>query len=840
MHNVDAIQHGVPHGPDTSPYRIPVTAQIIIAFSGLKVLGLVLLATPLVPGHQSEVPALIGALAWAGCAAVLLAAHDRSVRTANIGIVVLLVASVFAAPAVRRAVEHVPPLLPLTDICFDTFIPWFLGRFLLEFPQPRTGRAARWLGIATRIALVYGAILFVVTLFRTVGADIPKPWPPALFERNVDNRVYWGPFLTFCMALVAAGFIGHRGWLADDRRRGRRLLIATILCLAPYAIQSVGTLVAEWRHTGSPNALRGLPLALLTFSNYFMPLLIVRAVLTGRHVRVRLVLRRLLRSTLASPFLLSLAAVPPVVVAIRMWILRDGPVTDALPPTAVAWLLVAAAAGMARHWQRPLLRATDARFFRDHYDPADALAEISPRLRLAASLDEFVAVLTSGIDRVLRPWRVTVLVRNESGSHFVSMFAAADPLPAASVLAELASQHRVPLDTSVAGPKSPLRWLPLAERLWLVDSSAHVLVPLSATDRTLLGVVAISERRSRRPLDDGDRRWLADLADVAARTLETRTAVRDDDTANHWHIGPIDQHARARECPDCGAVSGADQRLCPECDSPLDASDLPLVLFGKFQFQRRVGRGGQGVVYRARDLSLDRPVAIKALPGTSPEHAERLRHEARVMAAVTHRHLAVVYGMESWRGQPLLLCEFMEQGTLADRLDRAPLPANDALMLGIMLADALGVLHARNLLHRDIKPSNIGYDAAGVPKLLDFGLVHLLSHDTAAIPFAGTPLYMSPEALAGAAPSHAFDVWSLHVLLYEAIAGRHPFRRKTAEGTMRAVAKDTPLPLTVAGGLSPERTARLAQYFSNALSKDPARRPRSTAEAATALRELMD
>lgn len=839
MHNVDAIHHGVPHGPDTSPYRIPLMSQVIIAVSGLKVLALFLLTTPLLTvGQPPEIPALIGALMWAGCAAVLLAAHDRSLRSANIGIVVLLVASVFAAPAVRRSFGLVPTLLPLTDICFDTFIPWFLGRFLLEFPQPRTGRAARWLGWATRIAFVYGAILFVVTLVRTVGADVPKPWPESLFDRNLANRVYWAPFLSFCLALLATGFIGHRGWLPEDRRRGRRLLIATLLCLAPWAIQSAGMLVAAMRHS-ELNVLRGLPLAMLTIGTFLVPLLIVRAVLSDRHVRVRLVLRRLLRSTLASPLLLSLAVVPPVVVAIRVWVLRDGPVTGALPPTALAWLLVAAVAWMGRRWQRPLLRATDARFFRDHYDMDDALAEISPRLRLAASLDEFVAVLTSGIDRVLRPWRVTVLVRSESGSHFVSMFAAADPLPTDSVLADIASRHRAPLDTSVAGPQSPLRWLPLAERLWLVDSSAHLLVPLAATDGTLLGVIAISERRSRRPLDDGDRRWLSDLADVAARTIESRTAARDDAALSHWRIGPIDQHARARECPGCGAVSSADERLCPDCDRPLEASELPLVLFGKFQFQRRVGRGGQGVVYRARDLSLDRAVAIKALPGTSPEHAERLRHEARVMAAVTHRHLAVVYGMESWRGQPLLLCEFMEQGTLADRLDRAPLPAADALTLGVMLAEALGVLHERHLLHRDIKPSNIGYDAAGVPKLLDFGLVHLLSQDTASMPFAGTPLYMSPEALAGAAPSHAFDVWSLHVLLYEAIAGSHPFRRKTAEGTMRAVARDTPLPLTVAGGLTPDRTARLARYFSDALSKDPARRPQSTTEAAAAFRELM-
>ena len=111
-------------------------------------------------------------------------------------------------------------------------------------------------------------------------------------------------------------------------------------------------------------------------------------------------------------------------------------------------------------------------------------------------------------------------------------------------------------------------------------------------------------------------------------------------------------------------------------------------MFGKFRFDERVGHGGMGVVYRATDLALDRVVAIKTLPGTSPEASQRLRSEAKAMAAVVHRHLATIYGSESWRGRPMLICEFMTDGTLADRLKHEALSVDEALCLGMALAEA--------------------------------------------------------------------------------------------------------------------------------------------------------
>jgi serine/threonine protein kinase len=219
------------------------------------------------------------------------------------------------------------------------------------------------------------------------------------------------------------------------------------------------------------------------------------------------------------------------------------------------------------------------------------------------------------------------------------------------------------------------------------------------------------------------------------------------------------------------------------------------------------GRGGMGVVYRARDLELHRAVALKTLPGVAPQGALRLRHEARSMAALVHPNLALIFGAESWRGVPVLVVEYLGGGTLAQRLP-GPLPVREVLGWGVLLANALEAMHSNGILHRDVKPSNIGFTSDGTPKLLDFGLARLIT-EAGAAPTAstdwsagensnpnltrsgrvvGTPLYLSPEALKGAAPRPAQDLWALSMALYEAMEGKHPCRGLPALDAERTLA----------------------------------------------------
>ena len=166
-------------------------------------------------------------------------------------------------------------------------------------------------------------------------------------------------------------------------------------------------------------------------------------------------------------------------------------------------------------------------------------------------------------------------------------------------------------------------------------------------------------------------------------------------------------------------------------------------------------------------------MAVKTLVGVSGAGQSGLKSEARAMATVTHGAVAQIYGIESWRGQPFLVAEYLSGGTLADRLARGPLPGLRAVALTTALAEALAALHEAGYLHGDVKPSNIGFTSNRSPKLLDFGLARLV--DDAAPLAGGTVPYLSPEVLSGRPAGEADDVWSLCVVLYEMASGRHPF-----------------------------------------------------------------
>ena len=222
----------------------------------------------------------------------------------------------------------------------------------------------------------------------------------------------------------------------------------------------------------------------------------------------------------------------------------------------------------------------------------------------------------------------------------------------------------------------------------------------------------------------------------------------------------------------CGCVTNAGEP--PECDcgSAHVEMEAPKLLAGKFRLTRRLGSGGMGSVYLARDLRLERDVAIKTLTGVSVFRLMKSKPEAWAMATVTHPAVAQIYGIESWRSRPFLVVEFLPRGTLADRLRRGPVPAARAVRLTALLTDALEALHEAGYLHGDIKPGNVGFASDGWPKLLDFGLARETNDITSA---GGTERYLSPEVLSGRPADEADDVWSLCVMLYEMVSGEHPF-----------------------------------------------------------------
>lgn len=840
-----------------SPHELSWPTRLLAITAGTKALVAMLAATPLAPAIADSsglaTQTVLANLPWLVPALVLLLANGRQFRTGSLGVAMLLVASGSTAAVTQLMVGGAPFVEPLLYVVPSVFAPYFVGRFLLEFPQPRTGRSARWLVTATRVAGGIGCVRFAAALASPLLDGLHQPFLYQLISGGVDPRV--GPFLNSALFLLVLGFsfIGFRGLLAEDRRRHERLFLGWAILIATLAARLMKSLYvdSDGNSLGVPYTPLRTLLGILTIAWAVAPSLIAYRALEGRHWQLREVVRRGVRVLLSPQLLAAAAIVPLTATALVIYIRQDQIVSEVFSSTTLAWMVVAALSAVTLYSRRRLLHAFNRAFFREHYDAGETLFTVTNGMRQSRGIDEMVAHLTSGIDRALRPYRVVVLVRDESATQFVPLFGSAEPLPASALLIDLLTVGRGVLDTPLAGGTSPMRWLPQDERYWLVDCGARLVVPLHGSDGTLNGLIAVGDRKSGRTYSDDDRLWLSALAESASLTIEAHSSPAPAEAgpgaaSTSWRVGLVQRHARALECDACGHIDEASAAVCDRCGSPLVPSLVPHLLFGKFRFEQRIGRGGMGVVYRARDLALERPVAVKLLPSATPEYSELLRLEARAMAAVTHRHLAVVYGVEAWRGQPLLVCEYMAHGTLADQLSKGPMATGDVLALGLALAEALAVVHARHLLHRDIKPSNIGFDHTGVPKLLDFGLAHLWSATTSLpeelrpnVPAAGTPLYMSPEAVAGAAPTPSVDLWSLHVLLYEAITGRHPFRRETTAQTLSAIANDPAPPLTAVATLSADRAIRLASYFAGALSKRADARPASAADVAAALRALM-
>jgi tetratricopeptide (TPR) repeat protein len=243
-----------------------------------------------------------------------------------------------------------------------------------------------------------------------------------------------------------------------------------------------------------------------------------------------------------------------------------------------------------------------------------------------------------------------------------------------------------------------------------------------------------------------------------------------------------------------------------------------------------VGRGGMGVVYQARHLALHRLVALKTIrtrADARPEMVDRFRTEAEAIARLVHPNIIQVYEVGEIDGQPYLALEFVAGGSLARRLDGAPLPPRPAAELIQVLARAVHAAHRHGVIHRDLKPANVLLAEDGTPKITDFGLAKLVGTDragqtqTGAV--IGTPSYMAPEQASGdhREVGSAIDVYALGAILYEMLTGHPPFRGATPLETLDQVRNREPMPPS---RLQPGIPRDLGTICLKCLHKDPAQR----------------
>ena len=221
-----------------------------------------------------------------------------------------------------------------------------------------------------------------------------------------------------------------------------------------------------------------------------------------------------------------------------------------------------------------------------------------------------------------------------------------------------------------------------------------------------------------------------------------------------------------------------------------------------YEVEAVLGRGGMGVVFRARHLPLNRVVALKmALAGAfaGPHERERFQREAEAVAGLRHPNIVQIHDVGESDGRPYFTMEYVEGGSLAQKLAGTPQPARQAAALLATLAEAVQAAHQGGIVHRDLKPANILLAADGTPKITDFGLARRLDSEAGPTQSGtplGTPSYMAPEQALGKVREigPATDVYALGAILYELLTGRPPFKAETAAATIQQVLADDPVP----------------------------------------------
>jgi len=273
---------------------------------------------------------------------------------------------------------------------------------------------------------------------------------------------------------------------------------------------------------------------------------------------------------------------------------------------------------------------------------------------------------------------------------------------------------------------------------------------------------------------------------------------------------------------------------------------------GPYEILSLVGAGGMGEVYRARDAALGRDVAVKVLPTSLSEDADRLRRfkqEAQAAAALNHPNILTIYHIGEHNGAPYIASELLEGESLRQRLQAGPLPVRKATDYGIQVARGLAAAHDKGIIHRDLKPENIFVTKDGRVKILDFGLAKLIrpeqdgsGPDSQTLTgrsepgfVLGTAGYMSPEQVRGQIAGPASDLFSFGTVLYETLTGRRAFRGDTAADTMSAILKEDPVEILESNRQVPPALDRIVHHC---LEKNPEERFQSARDVAFNLEAL--
>lgn len=805
--------------PEVTPpraVRVAIWSVLLVATAQIVCALLVICVARLAGDPWPDRPAQLALFVAFGVAAAILFVRSRDARSMPLVAWLATFGSVYGGSAMHGlALSWYSPVDGFfRGACVEAFAPACLWQFAVVFP--RVGLFTRFDTLASGVARgcwLLGAALLLVNL--VVAHDLGVGTPISQLARGHPSNIYWCVVLLAVLPAVAVIFARSRRAPVVERQKVRRFALALTAGTAPVlllaAVLSVSPAAVHWLATNT-NARFWIDCVVIG-GLAAMPLLVTAAILVDRPLTLDAAFNPASLHSIANGVLTFLPLIPFWASVTLLYEQRHDSLATIVSGSDNIAIVVYATVGVVLvALRRPLLASLNRVVSRRDTDQRTQLTRALERVRLARGPRETAAILARELRHGIGTRSAVVLVASR-GHRFIDAARVVPELPHDSSLCAVLRETQGPLDVSVDSELYAL--LPTRESAWVRDAGASLLVPLKQRDEHLAAIAVLGIKRGNAPFDRDDEWFMTALTTAVAATW----ADDPDDDAQLSRRSPRDADA-AFECRHCGRVADRADLPCG-CTVPPRLAAVPARLAGKFDVRRRLGAGGMGVVYLARDLVLQRDVALKTLPRLSPGSVARLHAEARAMARFSHDGLAAIYGTETWRRIPILVVEYLTGGTLAARLRAGPLGTAEAVALGLHLARALDAMHGHGVLHGDLKPTNIGFTAAGVPKLLDFGLAVLTESTTELAPrqdrHGGTRGYLPPEAAHHSPPGAAFDLWALALVLLETVSGT----TQPHAGHADAIAR-VPDPI-------------FRSLLTDALQRDPKRRPNTAADFVRAL-----
>jgi GAF domain-containing protein len=664
-----------------------------------------------------------------------------------------------------------------------------IGLAVLFFPT----RAAildrhTWIVPAVIAACVPMLIISVASAAFLSGADAALP---ALSWFAMHGWTFEASF-ALCLAvnvlIVLEGIQRYRVNLdANERRRIQIVVFTGVPAVFAYVLKTGIPLLLGLlgRPLELPWPIEAILQAIILLPAFGLPYAVA-----VRHVfSPRTVLRRSLQYAFARRTLTALVALPVLALIASLIQQRDQSLAAIVTGRPLFYLFFLAMVGAGLKYRLAAQRWLDKQFFRAEYDAREILVSLAERVPYEADPRHLVAMVVSQIDSALHPESIAVFASDTPhASNPRGLFEPVSalrvepqPLAAESGVITLLRWSDKPLEVFLDDEQSPVARVPPTDRAWLAAMDAALLVPIFAggsDPRPFVGLIALGHKRSDEPYTPEDRDLLRGIAVQMGVALDLSRLRKQ--AATPAAARDISGVVSATSTPTVIRTPGGGTRWSVAVGAVID---------NKYRVDAAIGQGGMGAVFRAWDLRLERPVAIKVVRAdllSDPDSRARFRRESQIVARLQHPSIVTVFDYGTLAdGAAYLVMEFVpgeDLRQLMRREGRLAAGRTAELMQGICAG--VESAHKSGIFHRDLKPENVLLPDSGTgPKVLDFGVAKLTPQAnttqggtlTVGGTVVGTPAYMSPEQLRGDVVDARTDVFSLGVMAYEMVMARLPY-----------------------------------------------------------------